>query len=73
MNWHEVETHWSEVKGDLRAKYMKLTEDDVRTIAGKKDLLIAKLQECYGMTHAQAQQDAESFLEGLPLGSRRPH
>ena len=69
MNWNEVENQWNEVKGSVRAKYNKLTEDDVRTIAGKKDHFISKLQERYGMSREQAQKDAESFLQGLHVSA----
>ncbi|MGA2133789.1 MAG: PqqD family peptide modification chaperone [Bryobacteraceae bacterium] len=69
MNWNEVETQWNEVKGSVRSKYNKLTEDDIRAIGGKKDQFISKLQERYGMSREQAQKDAETFLQGLHVGA----
>lgn len=69
MNWNEVESQWNEVKGSVRSKYNKLTEDDIRAIGGKKDQLISKLQERYGMSREQAQKDAETFFQGLHTGA----
>jgi uncharacterized protein YjbJ (UPF0337 family) len=69
MNWNEVESQWNEVKGSVRAKYNKLTDDDIRAIGGKKDQFISKLQERYGMSREQAQKDAENFLQGLQVGA----
>ena len=65
MNVYELESQWNQVKGSVRQKYSKLTDDDLRVIAGKKDQFISKLQERYGMSHEQAQRDLETFVQGL--------
>jgi uncharacterized protein YjbJ (UPF0337 family) len=39
MNWDKIQGEWKEAKGKLRAKWGKLTDDDLESIAGKKDVL----------------------------------
>ncbi len=67
MNWNEVEGKWNQLKGTVREKYGKFTDDDLETIAGKKDQFIGKLQQRYGMSREQAQKDVESYVHGLRL------
>lgn len=73
MNWNEVEGKWKEMKGTVRAKFGKLTDDDLNVIGGKKDQLIGKIQQRYGITREQAERDLEVFLKGLPETTQRTH
>ncbi len=41
--------HWNQIKGKLKAKFGKLTDDDLIKLSGKKDELIGKLQTLYGV------------------------
>jgi uncharacterized protein YjbJ (UPF0337 family) len=62
MNWNEVEGKWNQLKGSVREKYGKLTDDDLQVIGGKKDRFIGLLQERYGMQREQAEKDANTWL-----------
>ena len=71
MKANELETQWNEVKASVRQKYNKLTDDDLRTIAGKKDQFVAKLQERYGMSHEEAQKDFDTFVQALHVTAEK--
>jgi uncharacterized protein YjbJ (UPF0337 family) len=45
--------------GEARRWWGKLTEDDLHRIAGSKDKLIGKLQERYGYSREQAQDEVD--------------
>jgi uncharacterized protein YjbJ (UPF0337 family) len=62
MNWNEVEGKWNQMKGSVREKFGKLTDDDIQVIAGKKDQFLGKLQERYGMARAQAEKELDTWL-----------
>jgi uncharacterized protein YjbJ (UPF0337 family) len=49
MNWDQISENWKQVKGKVREKWGKLTDDDLTVIEGKRDQLIGKLQEKYGI------------------------
>ena len=36
MNWDRIEAKWRQLKGELKMKWAKLTDDDLNFIAGKK-------------------------------------
>ena len=63
MNWDQVEGQWKQLKGSVREKFGKLTDDDLQVIGGKKDQFIGKLQERYGISREQAQKDADTWLK----------
>ena len=49
MNWDLIEGNWKQIKGKVREKWGKLTDDDLDVIAGKRDQLLGKLQERNGL------------------------
>jgi uncharacterized protein YjbJ (UPF0337 family) len=63
MNWDTIEGNWKQFKGHVKEKWGKLTDDHLDTIAGKRDQLTGKLQEMYGITKDQAEQQIKAFEE----------
>ncbi len=63
MNSDELEGKWNQVKGKVREKFGKLTDDDVQVIGGKKDQFLGKLQERYGMARTQAEKELDNWLK----------
>jgi uncharacterized protein YjbJ (UPF0337 family) len=65
MNWDQIEGQWRQAKGKVRAKWAKLTDDDLEAIKGRKDVLVGRLQERYGKKRDEAEREVDTFLEGL--------
>jgi uncharacterized protein YjbJ (UPF0337 family) len=63
MNWDQIEGNWKQFKGKVREKWGKLTDDDIQVIGGKKDKLIGKLQEKYGIAQEEAEAELKRFEE----------
>ncbi len=61
MNWDQIEGKWKQMKGSLRERWGKLTDDDIDMIAGKRDQFLGKLQERYGISREQAERDLEEW------------
>ncbi len=61
MNSDQFEGKWKQLKGGVKQRWGKLTDDDVTALSGKKDELIGKLQERYGITREQAQREADEW------------
>jgi len=53
MNQFEFESSWNEMKGVLRQKYGKLTDNDVEFVEGKGEELLGRLQAKLGMTASE--------------------
>ncbi len=50
MNWDQVEDRWTQLMGSAKENWTKLTEDDLDQVSGKREQLITKIQEVYGIT-----------------------
>ncbi len=48
MNADQFKGKWMQFKGELKMKWGKLTDDDLRQIEGSYDKFIGKVQERYG-------------------------
>jgi uncharacterized protein YjbJ (UPF0337 family) len=57
MNWDQVAGNWKQFKGLVKEKWGKLTDDDLDVVAGKRDQLIGKIQERYGISKEEAQKE----------------
>jgi uncharacterized protein YjbJ (UPF0337 family) len=65
MNWGQVEGKWKRFTGSARERWGKLTNDDWETIGGKKDQLVGRIQDRYGVTKAEAERQAHEWSRGL--------
>jgi uncharacterized protein YjbJ (UPF0337 family) len=63
MNWDIAEGNWKQFKGKVKARWGKLTDDHLDVIAGKRDILVGKVQETYGITKEKAEQQIKIFEE----------
>lgn len=63
MNWDIVEGNWKQLKGQVKARWGKLTDDHLDVIAGKRTELAGKIQESYGITADEAEKQIKSFEE----------
>jgi uncharacterized protein YjbJ (UPF0337 family) len=64
MNTTQVVGKWTEMKGKLKQKWGKLTDDDMTQIEGKYDELVGRLQQRYGYEKQQAEKEAKEFYSG---------
>jgi uncharacterized protein YjbJ (UPF0337 family) len=61
MNWDIVKGNWKQFRGDVQAKWGKLTDDHLDVISGKRIELAGKIQEAYGITKDEAEQQIRDF------------
>jgi uncharacterized protein YjbJ (UPF0337 family) len=61
MNWDQVEGQWKQLKGKVKEKWGKLTDDDLTVIGGKRDQLCGKLQQRYGYSKEEAERHVEDW------------
>lgn len=66
MNWEQIEGQWGQVKGFVKSKWSKITDDDLMNLAGKKDALVGKVQERYGLMKDEAEKQVDEWISKLP-------
>jgi uncharacterized protein YjbJ (UPF0337 family) len=62
MDWNRVEGNWKQVKGKVKEKWGKLTDDDLDVVAGRRDQLEGKIQERYGIAKDQVRKDLDNWV-----------
>jgi uncharacterized protein YjbJ (UPF0337 family) len=66
MNWDQIEGKWKQMKGSVKQKWGKLTDDDLDYIAGSRDKFVGRIQERYGIAKDEAQKQADEWMKMHP-------
>ncbi len=61
MNCDRIEGNWKQLKGNIREQWAKLTDDQLDVIAGKRDQLVGKIQETYGISKEEAEKQIAAW------------
>ena len=61
MNTDVLKGKWKQATGDIKKSFAKLTDDDLLYIEGNQDKMIGRLQERYGYSREQAEQEWTKF------------
>jgi uncharacterized protein YjbJ (UPF0337 family) len=72
MNTDQMSGKWKQMKGAAKQQWGKLTDDDLEVIAGKREALVGKLQERYGMAKEDAQHKADEWLRTYKFTEEKP-
>ena len=56
MNWDRIEGNWKQLKGNAKQQWGKLTDDQLDVIGGKRDVLLGRIQELYGISKDQGEK-----------------
>ena len=63
MNTDVLQGKWTQIKGQVRKQWGKLTDDDVDQIQGDAEILQGRIQERYGRTKEQAKEEVNNWLD----------
>ena len=72
MNWDIIEGKWDQFKGQLKSSFAKLTDDDLKNLSGKRERVIGKVQERYGVQKDEAERRIDAWIDGLGP-DQKPH
>ena len=61
MNNDIIEGKWKQFKGDIQAKWGKLTDDQLDEIDGNREKFLGKIQENYGVGRDEAEKQLNDF------------
>ena len=63
MKWEQIETDWKGYTPQVQGQWSKLTDEQLKAVAGKRDGLSAKLQEVYAINKEEAERQIKAFEE----------
>ncbi len=65
MNKNILKSQWNQLKGEVKKQWGDLTNDDIDKISGSYDKLVGIIQEKYGITKGQAEDQISDWETGL--------
>ena len=69
MNWDQIKGNWKAVSDKIKLTWGKLSEEDLTSVAGRRDQLVDRLQERYGHEKVDTEKKVDRFAEELNLGT----
>ena len=69
MNADTFKGQWKQLKGELKSRWGKLTDDDLMQIDGNLDKLIGSIETRYGYAKDQAQKEFQRWYEARKVSS----
>ncbi|MGD0314363.1 MAG: CsbD family protein [Xanthobacteraceae bacterium] len=63
MNWDQIQVDWVQFKGKVRSNWIKLTDEDLTRIGGRRYELVRRLQARYGFAKAEAEREIEAWMK----------
>ncbi len=70
MDFDIFKGKWKQMKGDLKAKWGQITDDEWTEINGDRDKLIGRLQERYGRAKDDVRTEVDDFFRNIDLTRR---
>jgi uncharacterized protein YjbJ (UPF0337 family) len=62
MNSDQLDGKWKQMKGKVKERWGKLTDDDIDVINGRNEQLVGKVQEKYGIAKEEAQRQVDDWM-----------
>ena len=63
MNWTLAESNWTQFRGTVKARWLKLDNERLSSIAGNRAALSSAIQEVYGVSKMEAEKEIRAFEE----------
>jgi uncharacterized protein YjbJ (UPF0337 family) len=61
MNEDKIKGQWKQLTGKLKAKWGKLTDDDLKVLDGNREYLAGRIQERYGIARDEVDKQLNDF------------
>src|SRR5256714_2027987 len=61
MNWDRIEGSWKQLKGHLKEKWGKLTDDEFDQIGGKRGKPVGQIQDRYRCAEDEAERQVNDW------------
>ena len=63
MNWDLIQGNWMQFKAGVQGNRVKLTDEDLTRIGGRRDELVKRLQARYGFSKNEAQRGIQAWVK----------
>ena len=64
-NWEQVAGKWKQFSGQVKKKWGNLSDDELMQVNGRRDILVGKIQEKYGIAREEANKQIDEWVSKL--------
>lgn len=65
MNRDTIKGNWDKIKGQMKARWGKLTDDQITRAEGNSEQIKGELAKSYGYSRDEAKREYEDFRRSL--------
>jgi uncharacterized protein YjbJ (UPF0337 family) len=62
MDWDQIERNWARAKGTIKRKWVKLTDNDLKSIEGRRERLEDIIHKRYGFAAEHVRKEVDDWL-----------
>ena len=73
MNSDQLQGKWKEMKGSVKERWGKLTDDDISTVNGQTDQLVGRIQQRYGLAKEDAHRQVDEWIRSHGVSESEGH
>jgi uncharacterized protein YjbJ (UPF0337 family) len=63
MNWDQIQVNWMQFKAAVRGNWVKLTDEDLTRVGGRREELVKRLQARYGFAKGEAEREIDAWMK----------
>jgi uncharacterized protein YjbJ (UPF0337 family) len=67
MDWDRISANWSHWRDRVRDRWGRLTELELTGVAGRREVLSARIQEVYGLSREEAERQILNWERNLSI------
>jgi uncharacterized protein YjbJ (UPF0337 family) len=64
-SWEQVAGKWKQISGKAKKRWSNLTDDELTQVNGRREVLITKIQEKYGIGREEADRQIDDWTNKL--------
>ena len=73
MNKETFQGQWKILKGQVKEKWGKLTDDEITRVDGKREQLVGLLEKKYGYAKERAEEELDEWEKSCIEASKKEH
>jgi len=67
MDWDRISGNWAHWRSRIRERWSRLTNDELDSVAGRRDLLVGRIQNAYGLENGEAERQLRNWERNLAV------
>lgn len=67
MDWESISANWAHWKGRIQERWGRLSDDTLDGIAGRREQLLAGIQQVYGLGATEAERQLRTWERNLAV------